>query len=224
MSLHELAGPTRPLERARLERSVLTVAPALLGALLVREAEDGDAVVRVVEVEAYREDDPASHSFAGPRPRTAAMFGPAGHAYVYFTYGMHWCLNVVCEREGAGAAVLLRAAAIVSGYDVIRARRGARVADRDLLRGPGRLAAGLAVDAALYGVDLLDPRSPLRLASDGWVPPRGAVANGPRIGVREASATPWRWWLADAPEVSRYVRHPRAQTPSDRPARGTRGA
>jgi DNA-3-methyladenine glycosylase len=143
----DLAGP------------VEQVAPLLLGALLVR----GPVVLRLTEVEAYAgADDPASHAFRGRTPRTAVMFGPPGRAYVYFTYGMHWCLNVSTGPEGVASAVLLRAGQVVEGLDLARERRPG-AADRDLARGPARLCRALDVTGALGGTDLLDPASPLQL-------------------------------------------------------------
>ncbi|MBW3561519.1 MAG: DNA-3-methyladenine glycosylase [Actinobacteria bacterium] len=202
-------GERRPVPRDRLARPALELAPDLLGLLLVRAEEDGtETVVRLAEVEAYHQDDPAAHSFRGPTPSNEVMFGPAGHLYVYFTYGMHHCMNVVCGEEGRGEAVLLRAAVALSGHERVRDRRGPKHAQRDLLRGPGRLTQALAIDRELDGADLTDPGSPVRLEDDGWRP--GSVERGPRIGVRDNPDVPWRCWIADVPEVSRYARHPRA--------------
>jgi DNA-3-methyladenine glycosylase len=175
------------------------VAPALLGAHLV----SGDVVLRLTEVEAYAgESDPGSHAFRGRTPRTDVMFGPAGRAYVYFTYGMHWCMNVVTGPDGTAAAVLLRAGEVVEGLDVARERRPA-ARDRDLARGPARLTKALGVTGALGGTDLLDPRSPLRLLAPPVAP--AAVRTGPRVGVGGAGAnTPWRFWLDGEPTVSVY--------------------
>jgi DNA-3-methyladenine glycosylase len=201
----------RPLDVERLVGPAPDVARALIGALLVRREDDGhDTVVRLVETEAYREDDPASHSHRGRTASNAVMFGPAGRAYVYFTYGMHHCVNVVTGPDGHGAAALLRAAVVLRGLEHVRARRGERHRERDLLAGPGRLTQGLAIDRALDGADLLDPAGPLVLATDGWWPDESAIRTGPRIGVRHAADVGWRFHLADVPEVSRYARHPRA--------------
>lgn len=203
-----------PVPRERLARPALGLAPDLLGLLLVRAEPDGaETVVRLVEVEAYHQEDPAAHSFRGPTPGNRVMFGPPGHLYVYFTYGMHHCMNVVCGDEGRGEAVLLRAAVALSGGERIRDRRGSKHTERDLLRGPGRLTQALAVDRDLDGADLTDPDSAVRLEDDGWRPDPGSIERGPRIGVREAADVPWRFWLADVPEVSRYTRHPRAPGP-----------
>ena len=186
------------------------VAPRLLGATLTSHIGLERVVVRVVEVEAYAGEgaDPASHAHRGPTARNASMFDRPGTAYVYFTYGMHWCLNVAVGPEGEGAAVLLRAAAIVDGVPVARRRRtpasGRTPSDRDLARGPARLCQALGVTGAQDGLDLLDPSSALHLAlADD---PRGPdeVAQGPRVGVRHAAERPWRFWLDGRPEVSAY--------------------
>lgn len=208
----ELGSERRFLPRDFFARASPEVAPDLLGKLVVRN-EGGAAtiVVRLVEAEAYREDDPASHSHRGRTERNAVMFGPAGHLYVYFTYGTHYCMNVSCEQEGFGSAVLLRAAVVLEGREQVRARRGPRHRDRDLLRGPGRLSAGLAVDRCFDGLDLLEPSSPLRLEDDGWEPNPASVVAGPRVGIRVAADAPWRYWLEGVAEVSRYVRHPCAE-------------
>jgi DNA-3-methyladenine glycosylase len=207
-------GERRALDRGALERPAPDASRWLLGKLLVRVEDDGaETVVRIIETEAYREDDPASHAYRGPRPSTAAMFGPAGHAYVYFTYGMHWCMNVSCEEDGVGAAVLLRAGLVLEGEPLVRARRGDHHPPRDLLRGPARLTQGLGIARETDGLDLLDPAAPVRLEADGWEPAGGAIASGPRIGVRTAPDVAWRFWVADLPEVSRYTRHPRAEPP-----------
>lgn len=178
---------------------VLDVAPRLLGAVL----RHGEVAIRLTEVEAYDgPDDPGSHAFRGRTPRTEVMFGPAGIAYVYFTYGMHWCLNVVTGPEGRAAAVLLRAGEVVSGLDLARERR-AGVRDRDLCRGPARLCRTLGVDGEHDGSDLLAETSPLRLR----LAPSGPaeVLSGPRVGVAgEGARTPWRFWLPGEPTVSPY--------------------
>jgi DNA-3-methyladenine glycosylase len=204
-------GERRFLDRQVLLAAAELVAPALLGALLVRREDDGsDTVVRIVETEAYHQTDPASHSFRGRTRRTDVMFGPPGFSYVYFTYGMHWCVNVSCEPEGVGAAVLLRAGIALTNHDRVRDRRGERPRERELLAGPARLTSGIGVDGDWNGIDLCAAGSPLRLETDGVDVPVPAVAAGPRVGIREAADVPWRFWLADVPEVSRYSRHPKA--------------
>lgn len=199
------------------DRDVVAVARRLLGARLERagDADGGPVVARVVEVEAYDEDEPAAHTFGGRTPRNAVMFGPAGHLYVYRSHGLHWCANVVTGPEGRGAAVLLRAAAVVAGHQVVRARRAATrrdgpPPDHHLLRGPGNLGRGLALDGPAHdGLDLLSAGAPLRLVLGEPVDGR-RVRSGPRVGVSRAADLPWRLWLADEPAVSPYRRSPRA--------------
>jgi DNA-3-methyladenine glycosylase len=182
----------------RLERPAEVVAPALLGWRLIGHG----VTVRLTEVEAYggHGSDPGSHAHRGPTPRNAIMFGPAGRLYVYFTYGMHWCANVVTGPEGQASAVLLRAGEVVDGLEVARTRRPG-VRDRDLCRGPARLAKALDLDARVLGVDLLDPRSPVRLVPGSH---EGQVVAGPRVGLSVAGETPWRFWLEGDPTVSTY--------------------
>ena len=184
----------------RLDGPVAEVAPSLLGGVL----RANGVAVRLTEVEAYAGDtDPGSHAFRGRTPRNDVMFGPPGRAYVYFSYGMHWCLNVVCGPEGLASAVLLRAGAVVDGHDLARARRPG-AADRDLARGPARLTRALAVNGDHNGVDLLDPSSAVTLTGPDLAV-AGPVRTGPRVGVGGAgAATPWRFWLAGDPTVSTY--------------------
>jgi DNA-3-methyladenine glycosylase len=160
------------------------VAPLLLNKLLVH----GPCVGRIVEVEAYREDDPASHSYRGRTPRTDVMFGPAGHLYVYFTYGMHYCANIVTGTDGHGAAVLLRAVTPLAGIDVMSGRRGGR---RDLTDGPAKLCQAFAIGPAHNGADLCGAAD-IGLFEDGTPPPSAPVV-GPRIGISRAVDVPWRW-------------------------------
>ena len=189
-----------PLTLVELSRPVLEVAPALLGARL----RAGGVTVRLTEVEAYAgEADPGSHAFRGRTPRTEVMFGPAGHAYVYFTYGMHWCTNVVTGPDGEASAVLLRAGEVVDGLDEALARRPG-VQARDLCRGPARLCRTLGITGEHSGVDLLDGSSPVRLLAGEPVAP-SRVLTGPRVGVAGAGAgAPWRFWLDGEPTVSAY--------------------
>lgn len=174
------------LPRAFFERDADELAPELLGKVLVA----GGCAVRLVEVEAYRSDDPASHTFRGRTARNATMFGPGGHLYVYFTYGMHHCANVTAATEGDGQGVLLRAGAPVAGLDEMRARRGGR-SDRELLNGPGKLCQALAIDRSLDGTDLL-AGGPVQLLDDGTPPPAAPLVT-PRIGIRVGVDTLWRW-------------------------------
>ena len=194
-----MGGPLT-IDRAALSRPVLDVAPALLGAHL----SAGGVTVRLTEVEAYAgEADPGSHAFRGRTPRTQVMYGPAGHAYVYFTYGMHWCVNVVAGADGAASAVLLRAGEVVGGLDSALSRRpGAR--ERDLCRGPARLCKALAIAGEHIGADLLDPASPVRLLAGPAVDP-ALVRTGPRVGVAgDGAVAPWRFWVDGEPTVSPY--------------------
>ncbi|GGI07516.1 DNA-3-methyladenine glycosylase [Egicoccus halophilus] len=202
--------------RARLTVPAPQAAMALLGAVLARTETDGTmTLVRIVETEAYREDDPASHSAAGRTDRTAPMFEPAATAYVYRSYGIHWCLNVAAEQPGVGAAVLLRAALPLRGEDRLTRRRPTARTPRELMRGPGRLCQALAVSAPEHdGTDLLDPASSLCLLDDGFRPASDTVVRGPRVGVRLAPDRPWRFFLSEVAEVSAYRRH-RAAAPKE---------
>ena len=193
-----------PLPRAFFDRPVLDVAPDLLGAVLEHRGAEGTVAVRLTEVEAYDgERDPGSHAFRGPTPRNAVMFGPPGHVYVYFTYGMHWCMNLVCGPEGTASAVLLRAGEVVSGADVARSRRTTSRSARDLASGPARLTVALGVGKEYNGADAVDPSSPLRVLSGAA--PAGCVHTGPRVGVAgEGAGHPWRFWLDGEPSVSAY--------------------
>ena len=176
------------LGRAFFARSALEVAPDLLHKVLVV----GDRSVRITETEAYLGDDPASHSFRGPTPRTAVMFGPAGVLYVYFSYGMHWCINIVTGADGVGEAVLLRAGLPLTGVDAMRAVRKAARRDRDLTNGPAKLAQALGLDGSANGVDLLVDSAPIRIADDG-APTPTTIVTTPRIGITKAVDRPWRF-------------------------------
>lgn len=198
---------TEPLPREFFARGSLAVAGDLLGCLV----EHAGVTLRITEVEAYAgTSDPGSHAFRGPTPRTEVMFGPAGHLYVYFSYGMHWCANLVCGTQGAAAAVLLRAGEVVQGQDLAQLRRrGERprpVPERDLARGPARLARSLALDGGQAGLDVCAPDSPLRVRAPDR--PRGTVRTGPRVGVAgeggDGQRYPWRLWLDGEPSVSPY--------------------
>ena len=180
-----------------LRGPVLDVAPRLLGAVL----RHGEVACRLTEVEAYDgSGDPGSHAYRGLTARNAVMFGPPAHLYVYFTYGMHHCCNVVCGPEGSASAVLLRAGEVVDGLDVARSRRTTAKGDRDLARGPANLCRALAIGAQENGHDLT--QEPLTLT-----PPAagaGDVLSGPRVGLRLAADRPWRFWSASEPTVSTY--------------------
>jgi DNA-3-methyladenine glycosylase len=201
---------SNPLNPATLLAApVLEVAPALLGRVVEHRSPQGTVAVRLTEVEAYAgEVDPGSHAYGGRTPRTEVMFGPAGHLYVYFSYGMHWCVNVVCGTTGAASAVLLRAGEVVEGLELARSRRPAARVDRDLGRGPARLAQALGIDGTLDGAVLGGPRSdePVRLFDGNGTAAR--VRTGPRVGVSgaggDAELFPWRFWLDGERSVSAY--------------------
>ncbi len=189
------------LAPAFYDRPSTEVARDLLGCLLT----DGALTFRLVEVEAYTGPaDPASHSFRGKTARNAAMFGPPGRLYVYFTYGMHWCMNAVCGPDGEPSAVLLRAGEIVEGELEAAARRP-EVRPVDRARGPARLARLFGVTGAYTGTDLTAPDSPLRLVAGDPVAD-SQIRTGPRVGLNPrlgaAAEWPWRWWLAGSPAVS----------------------
>ena len=176
----------RRLERSFFERGSVELAPHLLNKVLVA----GPCAGRIVEVEAYRADDPASHSYRGRTARNAVMFGPAGHLYVYFTYGMHFCANVVGSTDGDAQAVLLRALDPLRGVEVMRQRRGGRP-DAILTNGPGKLCQALAIDRRHDGVDLCTDAE-LTIVDDGTPPPSTPRVT-PRVGIRHATEQPWRW-------------------------------
>ena len=174
--------------------------------------------MRLTEVEAYAGTaDPGSHAFRGPTPRTEVMFGAAGHLYVYFTYGMHWCANIVCGPAGAASAVLLRAGEVVAGEEIAAARR-VGVARRDWARGPARLATTLALRGEQSGLDACMPRGPVTLRGPVREAGDGLVRSGPRVGVSGAggdvAAYPWRFWLEGEPTVSVYRPAPNRPTTS----------
>jgi DNA-3-methyladenine glycosylase len=168
---------------------------------VVTDRPEGRVALRLTEVEAYSGSgvDPAAHSHRGPTPRAAIMFGPPGRLYVYFSYGVHWCANVVVGREGDGEAVLLRAGEVVVGEELARSRRPAARTARDLAGGPARLTQALAIGRDDLGTDLLDPASPVRLHRG---PAPTAISAGPRVGISLATELPWRFWETGAPSVS----------------------
>lgn len=204
------AGPPR-LSAAFFDRPVLEVAPDLLGCRVSR----GDVVVRLTEVEAYDgQNDPGSHAYRGPTPRTRVMFGPPGGLYVYFTYGMHHCANLVCGADGRASAVLMRAGEVVAGRDEARSRRAARrrpgrpPADRELARGPACLGQALGLRGEDDGLRPVDPASDVAVwPRDEDVPPE-RIRTGPRVGVAgpggDPALHPWRFWLEGEPSVSTY--------------------
>jgi len=186
----------------------LTAARRLLGAALT-----GRGVrAMIVEVEAYGGPldgpwpDAASHSFRGLGGRNWVMFGPAGRLYTYRSHGIHVCANVVCATDGVAGAVLLRAAAVEAGIDVAQTRRGDSTRPAALARGPGNLCSALGITMDDNGIDLFDAMGPVRLT----LSEEHVGVDGPRVGVSKAADRPWRFWLADRPEVSLYRRSPRA--------------
>jgi DNA-3-methyladenine glycosylase len=190
------------LTRAELAVDPLDAAKLLLGCVL----EAGDVQVRLTEVEAYRGgDDPASHCYRGRTARNEVMFGPAGHLYVYFVYGMHFCANVVSLTDGVPGAVLLRAGEVVAGVDTARSRRPNARSDAELAKGPARLTGVLDLQRHHNGADLTDPASPVRLLAGEPVPP-SMIRTGPRVGVAVAMDVPWRFWVDGSPGVSSYRR------------------
>jgi DNA-3-methyladenine glycosylase len=198
-----------PVRRTSLARPVLEVAPALLGTVLRRTTDEGTVAVRITEVEAYDgPTDPGSHAYRGRTARNEVMFGPPGFLYVYFTYGMHFCMNISAGPPGQPSAVLFRAGEVIEGIDLARARRGAtlrRIPDRDLARGPARLCVALGIDREANGTDLLSRNSAIRLLpGQGF---DGEPSTGPRVGLREAADRPWRFWIPAEPSVSQYKPH-----------------
>lgn len=207
-----------PLPRSFYARAALEAAPDLLNKVLIR----GCRAARIVEVEAYEgEDDPSSHGHRGMTDRNRTMFGPPGHLYVYFTYGMHHCANVVCGKEGVCSAVLLRAAAPLAGQDIMHRARNAASRRRftapfrsvDLCSGPARLCQAFSLDRRDDGADLVtaptasraDGRAPIRIVDDGTQPPEEPGRSG-RIGVSKAPNRPWRFYVVSDPNLSR--KHP----------------
>ena len=193
-----MATRRRRLGRSFYRRDPRDVAPDLLGKVLRLDGVEA----RIVEVEAYcGSEDPGSHAFRGPTPRNATMFGPPGRLYVYFTYGMHWCMNAVCGDDGEGVAVLVRAAAPMRGIDAMRARRPASRRDVDLCRGPARLCQAFGVDGTYDGADLVTADRGLALLDDGTPPPDDPVV-GRRIGLTKGAELPWRWYVPGDPHRS----------------------
>jgi DNA-3-methyladenine glycosylase len=206
-----------PLPRAFFDRPAPEVAVDLLGRVLRHESADGVVAVRLTEVEAYAGTaDAASHAYRGRTPRNAVMFGPPGHAYVYFTYGMHFCVNLVCRGEGTAAAVLLRAGEVVAGLPLARERRP-RARDRDLARGPARLCRALAIDRAHNGVDVCLPGGPLRVlpgvpvaAGSGPGTPAEPALGGPETPAPGTPADPMSLsaWSSEVPAGTRLAAGP----------------
>ena len=191
--------------RTELAGHASLVAPRLLGARLTSRIDGREVTIRLTEVEAYGGvgEDPGSHAYRRLTARNASMFGPPGYAYSYFTYGMHWMMNIVTQPEGTAGAVLVRAGEVIDGLDAARARRPSCTKERDLCRGPARLAKAMAIDGACDGLDLLDPNGCLTLVLAPAAPPH--VLTSRRTGVAgEGADTPWRFTLPGEATVSPY--------------------
>jgi len=213
------------MPREFFARPSVPVAPDLLGCVLEHQTEAGLVAVELTEVEAYAgASDPASHAYRGKTARNAVMFGPPGHAYVYFTYGMYFCVNLVCLGNGSASAVLLRAGRIIEGEELARTRRTrgtTKIPFRDLARGPARLCQALDIDRSLDGADVCVPDSPLRMRwPDASATARSVdrkILSGPRVGISAAAEVPWRFWIEGEPTVSAYrpatPRRPKLVTP-----------
>lgn len=204
-----MAGDVRAGEELAdlLARPPQQVAPRLLGAVLTTTGGGAQVSVRITEVEAYDQDDPASHTFGGRTPRNEVMYAAGGHLYTYRSHGIHVCANVVVGAPDRGAAVLLRGGVVVAGRGHAVERRGGRDGDDWLAAGPGRLCQALAIGLDDGGAWLLGPDHPRLALSRPWP---GPIMVGPRVGVTRAPDRPWRWWVPDAGGVSTYRRSPRA--------------
>jgi DNA-3-methyladenine glycosylase len=199
------AVPQEPLEPAFFDRSSPLVAPDLLGRVFVCTRPEGAVAVRLTEVEAYTgETDPASHAYRGRTARNAVMFGPPGFVYVYFTYGMHFCMNLVTGPGTIAGAVLLRAGEVVEGMDLARRRRRSARRDTELAQGPARLTQALGVDRAQNGEPV---QGAVFHVLTGTPPSRELIQQGPRTGVAQGAGTPLRFWIDGEPTVSPYRRH-----------------
>ncbi len=222
MSVNSIPRSWKSPKRAFFLSPPEIVAPNLLGSILGHQTPTALLAGRIVEVEAYlgphitTTPDPAAHSFRGPTPRNAVMFGPPAHAYVYFIYGMHYCVNVTCEPEGMAGCILIRALEPILGRDQMAANRNlpATTSDFNLTSGPGRLCQALAITRPQHnGLDLLAPESPLRLFQDDFSQAPHEVT--PRIGIRHAADLPLRFSLAGHPCVSRSPARPSGSTPKN---------
>ena len=197
----------RPLDRAFFDRHSEEVGPDLLGRILVCALPEGTVELRLTEVEAYSGTaDPAAHSYRGRTARNATMFGEPGHVYVYFTYGMHYCMNLVTGPGLHASGVLLRAGEVVTGAELARRRRPSSRRRTDLAQGPARLTVAAGVDRSHDGADASTDGSPFRVLH-GSPPPPELIARGPRTGVAQGADTPWRFWITGDPTVSPYRRH-----------------
>ncbi|MGF6492974.1 DNA-3-methyladenine glycosylase [Luteibacter sp. 621] len=200
MARRRTTWPGDILPRSFFERDAREVGPQLLNKVLA--CADGRAG-RIVEVEAYvGAIDPAAHTYRGKTKRNAVMFGPAGHMYVYFTYGMHWCANTVCGDEGEGNGVLIRALEPIAGLDLMRAARPKIRRDKELCSGPARLTQALGITGEQNGIDLVRARDGYTVLDDGTPAPEN-VPGSARIGIREGTDLLWRWYIAGNPNVSK---------------------
>ncbi len=183
----------------------IEVAKNLLGTYLVYESPEGKTVGRIVETEAYLQDDPACHAYRGPTPRTSVMFGPPGHVYIYFIYGMYYCFNVVTAPEGRGEAVLIRALEPIEGLDLMKRRRPKIKKDHELCSGPGKLVIAMGIPKTLNKSSLLEP--PLYLLSSRAYPLSSSfnILATPRIGIRDGACLPYRFCIENTPYLSRSV-------------------
>lgn len=195
-----------PLPRPFYEPSAAVVAPRLLGHVLVRDVPEGTMAAIIVESEGYVVDDPACHGFPGETARNRSMYGPPGHAYIYFIYGSYWCVNTVCRPKGCAEAVLIRAVEPVTGIELMRARRPAK-ADHQLTNGPGKLCVALGIDRALNSADLCDKQSGLWIARHPehkkFLRARGPMITTTRIGITKAADLPLRFYLKGSPWISK---------------------
>ena len=196
----------RQLTEQELSVDPIDAARLLLGCVLESTTPEGVVAVRIVEVEAYRgEDDPASHCYRGKTPRNEVMFGPAGHLYVYFVYGMHFCANVTAATDGVAGAVLIRAGEVVEGSELAHVRRPSARSHAELAKGPARLTGVLGLDRTHNGTDLTSGNAEVRLYAGDPVP-ESQVQTGPRVGVAVAMEVPWRFWIDGSCAVSTYRR------------------
>jgi DNA-3-methyladenine glycosylase len=192
------------IPREFYDRPATEVAPDLLGCVL----RHGSVAVELSEVEAYMgRDDPASHSYRGQTPRNAVMFGPPGYSYVYFTYGMHFCVNLVCGPGHTPTAVLLRAGRIVAGEELARSRRPSSRRDSDLASGPARLCQALGIDLSQNGSDVCEGAEPQLAVTSTTDSSDRKIRRGPRVGISVAAELPWRYWIDGDPTVSAYRAH-----------------
>jgi DNA-3-methyladenine glycosylase len=196
------------IPREFFDRPAIEVGPDVLGAVLTHRTPDGVVAVELTEVEAYMGSiDSASHSYRGQTRRNAVMFGPPGYSYVYFTYGMHFCVNLVCGPGDTPTAILVRAGRIVAGEELARSRRPSSRRERDLASGPARLCLALSIDLSQNGLDVCaGSQSPLLItrATDSS---EKKVCHGPRVGISSAADLPWRYWIDGDPTVSPYRGH-----------------